>query len=100
MLQANFSRVPQGTPKAVHRAVPLVAKVVAALAFSSCSKQNSITPNPAPARVGNRIQDLKQQIAKQEIESAKAVANYVPARNTRIDDLKSSVVDLLRQLPG
>ena len=48
----------------------------------------------------DRIQKLKEQITEQEVESAKAVAEYAPASKVRIDDLASPVADLLRQLPG
>ncbi len=43
---------------------------------------------------------LQHQVAMQEEESAEAVANYVPKSSIQIDDLDSSIADLLRQLPG
>lgn len=39
----------------------------------------------------NRIPRPKQLVAEQEIESAQAVATYLPANKTRIDDLNAQV---------
>jgi hypothetical protein len=87
----------------MRRAVPILVVVIGIVAlalFWPKGNSGSNTPPPAPATIENRIPKLKKQIAEQEIEAAKAVANYHPANKTRIDDLDAQVVDLLRQLPG
>ncbi len=61
---------------------------------------NQKTAPSHAAQIEDRRPKLKQLVAEQEIESAKAVANYLPKHKTRIDDLDAQVVDLLRQLPG
>jgi hypothetical protein len=48
----------------------------------------------------DRISQLTKLVADQEVESAQAVASYMPKTVGRIDDLDSKVVELLRQLPG
>jgi hypothetical protein len=52
------------------------------------------------AKTEDRRPKLKRLVAEQEIESAQAVAGYLPKNKTRIDDLDSPLADLLRQLPG
>ena len=61
---------------------------------------NQKTAQRPAAKTEDRRPQLKQLVAEQEIDSAKAEANYFPANKTRIDDLDAQVVDLLRQLPG
>src|SRR5437016_6710909 len=61
---------------------------------------NQKTAPSHPAQIEDRRPKLKQLVAEQEIESAQAVARYLPKNKTRIDDLDAQVVDLLRQLPG
>src|SRR5437868_868261 len=89
----------------MRRAVPILVVVIGiiALAFfwpKGNSGSNTPPPDAAPATIENRIPKLKKQIAEQEVESAQALAKYIPTSKTRIDDLNSPVVDLLRQLPG
>lgn len=88
----------------MRRAVPILVVVggIVALAFWPKGNSGSNTPQPdaAPAKIENRIPKLKKRIAEQEVESAQAVAKYVPMTKARIDDLGFPVVDLLRQLPG
>lgn len=88
----------------MRRAIPslVVVVVITALAFWLKGNFGSNTPpNDADsAKFGNRIPKLKKQIAEQEVESDQAVAKYLPITKTRIDDLDSPVVDLLRKLPG
>lgn len=86
----------------MRRAVPIlvIAFGAVALAFWPHVNPDSPTSPPAPTTSEDRILKLKKQIGEQEVDSAQAVANYVPIGKTRIDDLGSPVVDLLRQLPS
>ena len=86
----------------MRRAAPILVIVLGAVALAYWLKGGAKppAPTPNPAKIENRIPKLKQQIADQEVESAQAVAKYAPQSPTRIDDLASPVVDLLRQLPG
>ena len=86
----------------MRRVVPILVIVFAAVALAFWLKGNSGSPSstPAPVTTEDRIPKLKKQFAKQEIESAQAVARYAPTIKTHIDDLDSPVADLLRQLPG
>lgn len=86
----------------MRRVLPFLVIVIAAvaLAFWLKGRSGSPTSSPAPVTTEDRIPKLKKQIAEQEEESAQAVAKYAPAIKTRIDDLDSPVVDLLRGLPG
>jgi hypothetical protein len=97
---ANLSAATPRQGNEVRRTVTLLVIALGALASASCSKERSVTPNPMPAPAPDRMQQLQQQVNLQEIESANAVANYVPATNARIDDLNLSAVGALRQLPG
>ena len=68
------------------------------IGFVYVSKQK---PTPSrPASTEDRRHKLKELVARQEKESAQAVASYLPKNKTRVDDLDSPVADLLRQLPG
>ena len=86
----------------MRRVLPFLVIVIAAvaLAFWLKGRSGSPTSSLAPVTTEDRIPKLKKQIAEQEDESAQAVAKYAPAIKTRIDDLDSPVVDLLRGLPG
>lgn len=62
---------------------------------------NNQKPAPSiPASTEDRRPKLKELVARQQKESAQAVAAYLPKIKTRINDLDSQVADLLRQLPG
>lgn len=62
---------------------------------------NNQKPSPSnPTSTEDRRPKLKELVARQEKESAQAVAAYLPKNKTRVDDLNSQVADLLRQLPG
>jgi Tfp pilus assembly protein PilO len=78
----------------------VLAGLVALLAGAVFVYVNYQKTAPLPAQIEDRRPKLKQLVAEQEIESAKAVAGYLPANKTWIDDLDSPVVELLRQLPG
>src|SRR5436305_8447615 len=84
----------------MRRAVPILVVVGGIVALAFWPKGNTPLPDAAPATIENRIPKLKKQIAEQEVESAQAVAKYVPMTKARIDALGLPVVDLLRQLPG
>lgn len=71
-----------------------------ALAFWLKGNSGSPTSSSVPVTTEDRILKLKKQIAEQEVESSEAVAKYAPTIKTRIDDLDSPVVQLLRGLPG
>lgn len=72
----------------------------AVLAFWLTRNSSSVAPPPSPTISDDLISKLKRQITDQEIESARAAANYAPLVKIQIDDLKSPVADLLRSLPG
>ena len=84
--------------------VPLVVLVgvIAIGVYYRLSNQHRQEPEQPPVTIENRIPKLKMLIAEQEKESAQAVVKYASTTTikTRIDDLDSPVVDLLRQLPG
>ena len=82
--------------------VPLVVLVgiIAIAVYFPLNNQRRREPEQPPVTIENRIPKLKMQIAEQEKESAQAVVKYASTTKTRIDDLDSPVVDLLRQLPG
>lgn len=62
---------------------------------------NNQKPAPSiPASTEDRCPKLKDLVARQQKESAQAVASYLPKNQIRVDDLDSHVADLLRQLPG
>lgn len=62
---------------------------------------NNQKPSPSnPTSTEDRRPKLKELVARQEKESAQAVASYLPKNKTRVDDLDSQVADLLRELPG
>ncbi len=66
--------------------------------FLYVNNQNT-TPSHLP-KTEDRRPKLKELVARQEKESAQAVAAYHPTHKTQVDDLDSQVADLLRQLPG
>jgi uncharacterized protein (TIGR03067 family) len=72
----------------MRRAVPILVSALGAVVLACWLKDNIDSPTPpaAPATPEDRISKLKQQIADQEVESAQAVARYVPTSKTRIDD--------------
>src|ERR1035438_3660945 len=82
--------------------VPLVVLVGIFAIAVDCPRNNRRRrePEQPPVTIENRIPRLKMQIAEQEKQSAQAVVKYACTTKTRIDDLDSPVVDLLRQLPG
>ena len=80
----------------MRRAVPILVIVVGAFALAFRLRSNSSSPTSAE----DRITKLRKLVVDQEEESAKAVANYRPKMQARIDDLNISVADLLRNLPG
>jgi len=90
----------------MRRAVPFLVIALGAIVFVGWlrGRSGSIEPEsatqPSITTGQDQIADLKRQIAEQEIESAEAVANYLPTIKAQIDDLGSPVADLLRHLPG
>ena len=86
----------------MRRVVPLLVIVFGAVALAFWLKGNSGSPTSptTPVTTEDRIPKLKKQIAEQEGESAHAVTEYAPKIKTPLHELDSSVVDLLRQLPG
>ena len=86
----------------MRRVFSLLLVALCGIAFAVWMKANSsnTTLLHAPSTIEERIQRLQRQIAEQELESAHAVANYIPTIKTQIDDLESPVVELLQNLPG
>ena len=84
----------------MRRAGPVLVILCVGVALAFWLRGNVTGPTPPSGPTEDRIPKLKQQIAEQEVESAKAVAGYAPASKVRIDDLGSPVADLLRRLPG
>jgi hypothetical protein len=84
----------------MRRAIPLLVIVCGAIALVFWLKGNLGSRTSAPDTTEGRIAKLKKLIAGQKVESAQAVAEYTPKTQTRIDDLDSTVDDLLRHLPG
>ena len=80
--------------------IPMMAVGVAI--FAIWWKGNSDNPPMVsiPTTTEDLISKLQRQIAEQDIESAQAVANYVPTTKNQIDDVESPVVELLQNLPG
>src|SRR4051794_34184642 len=79
--------------------LPLVTLCVG-VALALWLRGNVTAPSSPTGPTEDRIPKLKEQITEQEVESAKAVAEYAPASKVRIDDLTSPVADLLKHLPG
>ena len=82
----------------MRRFIPILVIFVGAIALAFWLNGKYGTPTSPTIRTENPIPKLKQQLNEQEIESAQAVAKYLPTSKTRIDDLDSPVVDLLRHL--
>jgi hypothetical protein len=76
----------------------LVLTVIVAIALVVYLPRNYQSQRQQPMM--DRRPELRRLVAKQEAESAQAVAEYQPTLRNRIDDLNISAVDILRPLPG
>lgn len=84
----------------MRRAGQVLVIVFVGVALALWLRGSATGPMSPSGPTEDRIPKLKEQIAEQEVESAKEVAEYTLASKVRIDDIDSPVADLLWRLPG